>query len=441
MTIAEVYLYGKLIGAVSLQDNEQYAEFAYTEEFANSGIELSPLMMPLREGAIYRFVTLNPESFYGLPGMLADSLPDSFGQSIVDEWLARQGRTRASFNAVERLCYTGQRGMGALEYKPATGLDLETSKTVQIDSLVKLASDIMARRNDVSIRYDSDAINDQALSQIMTIGTSAGGARAKAIIAWNKETHEIKSGQINAGKGFEYYLIKFDGVKENRDKEEADGEGYTNIEYAYYLMAIAAGVKMSECSLLPDRRLNHFMTKRFDRTKDGGKIHMQTLAGLAHYDFKQAGANSYEQVFGIIRKLNLGKDTTEQFYTRLVFNVLGMNMDDHVKNISFLMDRDGKWALSPAYDIAFAYNKDGDWTSKHQMKVNGKQDDIDMDDLLACAKTVEIKEKRAIAIINQVILQVKNWENYAKKAQVPQDRKEYISKLLQQNLEKFQGLE
>lgn len=204
-------------------------------------------------------------------------------------------------------------------------------------------------------------------------------------------------------------------------------------------MATAAGVTMSECSLLPDQRLNHFMTKRFDRTKDGGKIHMQTLAGLAHYDFKQAGANSYEQVFGIIRKLNLGKNTTEQFYTRLVFNVLGMNMDDHVKNISFLMDRVGKWSLSPAYDISFAHNKNGDWTSKHQMKMNGKQDDICMDDLLACAKAVEIKEKRAKAIIHQIILQVKNWEDYAERAQVPQDRKVYISELLQQNLKNILG--
>lgn len=439
MTVAEVHMYGTLIGVVTLQDNEKYAEFEYAPSFVESGIELSPIMMPLKKGRVYQFQTLALESFFGLPGMIADSLPDSFGQAIIETWLSQQGRDISSFNAVERLCYTGKRGMGALEYVPAMGEANEDSQTLYLDSLVKLASEIMTNRENISIKYkDSEFIDKDTFSHIMQIGTSAGGARAKAIIAWNKETHEIKSGQIDAGEGFKYYIIKFDGIENNRDKEDLDGEGFTNIEYAYYLMAKDAGIEMSDCELLHDGNLNHFLTRRFDRTENGGKIHMQTLAGLAHYDFKKDGINSYEQVFRIMRKLRIGVAEQNQFFARMVFNIFAMNHDDHVKNISFLMDRNGTWSLSPAYDMTFSYNPNGRWTSKHQMMINGKRDKINLTDILACAYNNNIKESVAIKIINTIKESVSRWEEYADRAAVKDERKIIINTFLQNNIKEVE---
>ena len=293
-TVAEVKLWGRTIGAVALEDGSETATFEYDRAFIGSGIEVAPLTMPLSD-RLYSFPALPRITFHGLPGLLADSLPDKFGNALINAWLARQGRTPESFNAVERLSYIGSRGMGALEFVPALGPVARRSSRIEVEKLVELASDILTRRNNLQLSLD----DDNALKDILRVGTSAGGARAKAVIAWNPQTNEVRSGQVKAGKGFEYWLMKFDGVSGNRDKELEDPKGYGAIEYAYYRMAIDAGIEMSPCRLFEENGRRHFMTRRFDRLEGGEKLHMQSLCGLAHYDFNQAGAYAYEQVLQV----------------------------------------------------------------------------------------------------------------------------------------------
>jgi len=437
MTSAEVYLWGTLIGIVMLRDNEQYAEFEYAPAFTKSGIELSPIMMPLKEGKVYKFPMLSQESFMGLPGLLADSLPDSFGQAIISAWLVKQGRGTGSFNAVEQLCYTGARGMGALEYIPSTSEMFNKNETIYVNSLVDLASEIIENRENVSVKFSVDKKDENSFAQIMQIGTSAGGARAKAIIAWNKNTGEVRSGQMNAGEDFKYYLLKFDGIKKNRDREAPDGEGYTKIEYAYYLMAKAAGIEMSECELLHDHGLSHFITKRFDREDNGRKLHMLSLGAIAHYDYRMDGSYSYEQALMIMRRLGLDNLAKEQLFRRMIFNWYAMNHDDHVKNISFLMDRTGTWSLAPAYDITYSYNPDGRWTSQHQMTINGKRKDITKEDILECATNVGIKKASAKEMMEEIFSAVNQWEKFADAAKVDKERIELISKTLMDNGKKI----
>jgi serine/threonine-protein kinase HipA len=335
-TVAAVKLWGRHIGAVSQQDDRDYAAFQYQPDFAASGIEISPIVMPLAN-RVYAFPELPRETFRGLPGLLADSLPDRFGNALIDAWLTQQGRSPASFNAVERLCYTGTRGMGALEFEPVTGPDAEESERVEIAALVELASRVLARESGVRGSLTAK-VERASLARILEVGTSAGGARAKAVIAWNPLTNEVRSGQIEAGTGFEYWLLKFDGVRGNRDRELEDPAGYGAIEYAYYEMAVSAGISMNPCRLLEENNRRHFMAKRFDR-RDGGKIHMQTLGALGHYDYNSAGAYSYEQAFALMRQLGLSTHELEQQYRRMTFNIVARNQDDHVKNIAFLMNR------------------------------------------------------------------------------------------------------
>ncbi|MCF0144918.1 MAG: type II toxin-antitoxin system HipA family toxin, partial [Firmicutes bacterium] len=397
MTAAEVILWGTTIGTVLFNDETGFATFEYDRNFIKSGIELSPIAMPLSE-RLYTFPELPVNSFRGLPGMLADSLPDKFGNAVIDSWLKSRGRTPESFNAVERLCYTGKRGMGALEFVPALGPAYTENEPVEIDAMVKLAEDILSERENLHIAEGSNA-----MSQILQAGTSAGGARAKAIVAWNEKTGDIRSGQISAGEDYEYWLIKFDGLENNKDKEENDGPQHTRIEYAYYLMAKAAGISMSECRLYKENGRHHFMTKRFDRIgENGDKLHMQSLGAIAHFDYNSPGAYSYEQAAKAMRKLKTGKEDFSQLYRRMVFNAFALNCDDHVKNISFLMDRRGNWSLSPAYDVTYAYNPGGRWTSSHQMSINGKRSKITKVDLLACAEAMDLKTKEAEAIIRDV---------------------------------------
>ena len=415
-TIAEVLLWGRSIGAVSLEDDRQTAAFQYEPTFAQSGIQVSPIAMPLSIQT-YTFPALAHGTFHGLPGLLADSLPDKFGNALIDAWLATQGRNPESFNAVERLCYTGARGMGALEFRPASGPATSHSQTVQIDSLVELAGEILSRRNTLRASF-SHTEKAAALGDILRVGTSAGGARAKAIIAWNPITNEVRSGQISAGDGFEYWLLKFDGVSENRDRELADPKGYGAIEYAYYQMASAAGIEMNECRLLEECGRRHFMTRRFDRTTDDKKRHMQSLGALAHYDFNAAGTYSYEQNFLVMRRLQLPMAAIEEQFRRMTFNIIARNQDDHVKNIAFLMDKSGHWSLSPAFDLTYSYNPDGAWTSVHQMSMNGRRDNFTLDDFRACAKTISMKRGRAEAIVDQVRSAVLRWNDFATHAGV-----------------------
>ena len=427
-TPAEVKMWGSRIGAITLEDNQQTASFQYDPDFAQSGIEVSPLMMPL-SGRVYSFPSLAKESFHGLPGLLADSLPDRFGNTLIDAWLASQGRDSKSFNAIERLCYTGSRGMGALEFFPAQGPKPTNHHLLQVDRLVKLASEILTHRDSLQTNFTEEA-DAKAMKDILRVGTSAGGARAKAVIAWNPKTNKVRSGQTNADKGFEHWLIKFDGVSNNRDKELADPMGYGVIEYAYSKMAADCGIKMSDCRLFEEGGRRHFMTRRFDRLVGGDKLHMQSLAAMSHLDFNQAGAHSYEQAFDAMRRLELPASSTAQMYRRMVFNIIARNQDDHVKNIAFLMDRNGNWSLSPAYDMTYSYQPSGKWTSNHQMTVNGKRDNFAMEDFLESGKAALLKRGQAKRILNETRQVVSRWRDYADQVGVKPDQRDKIQKTL-----------
>ncbi len=423
-SVAEVRLWGRTIGAVSLADGDDVASFEYDPAFVDSGIEVSPLVMPLAR-RVYRFPQLSRQTFHGLPGLLADSLPDRFGNALIDAWLATQGRSPESFNALERLCYTGERGMGALEFIPAIGPQARRANQIQIDQLVELASEVLSQRNNLRASF-ADAHKAQALADILRVGTSAGGARAKAVIAWNPASNEVRSGQVSAEEGFEYWLLKFDGVTGNRDKELEDPRGYGVIEYAYYLMAKDCGIRINECRLFEEGGRQHFMTRRFDRLPNGEKRHMQSLCALAHYDFNLAGAYSYEQALQVIRQLGLPMRAIEEQFRRMVFNIVARNQDDHVKNIAFLMDKFGNWSLSPAFDMTFSYNPSGSWTARHQMTLNGKRDNFRLDDFKACEKTVAMKRGRAETIVREVQAVVTRWRDYATTAGVPETWREQI---------------
>lgn len=427
-TVAEVRLWGRSIGAVSLGDDDAVAAFEYDAAFARSGIEISPLAMPLST-RVYRYPELPRATFYGLPGLLADSLPDKFGNALINAWLATQGRSPASFNAIERLCYIGERGMGALEFAPAIGPKARQANQIQIDKLVELASEVLTQRTELRTSF-ADASREQALTDILRVGTSAGGARAKAVIAWNPSTHEVRSGQIPAGEGFEYWLLKFDGVKGNRDKELDDPQGYGVIEYAYYKMARDCGIDISKCRLFEENGRRHFMTRRFDRLAGGEKLHMQSLCALAHYDFNLAGAYSYEQALLVIRQLGLPMRAIEEQFRRMTFNIVARNQDDHVKNIAFLMNKAGEWSLSPAFDMTYSYNPAGSWTASHQMTLNSKREDFSMDDFKACAKTASMKRGRAETIVGEVKDVVSRWRDYADEAGVPVAMRDQVQRTL-----------
>lgn len=431
-TLAEVKLWGRTIGAVSLENGADVAAFQYTPDFAVSGIELSPIVMPLGN-RVYRFSSLPRNTFHGLPGLLADSLPDTFGNALIDAWLATQGRLPADFNAVERLCYTGARGMGALEFAPAAGPGARPAEKIEIEALVQLASDVLTQRNHLQASF-ADASRAESLQDILRVGTSAGGARAKAVIAWNRDTNEVRSGQAASGAGFDYWLLKFDGVAGNKDKELDDPKGYGAIEYAYSLMARAAGVTMNECRLLEENGRRHFMTRRFDRLPGGAKLHAQSLCALAHFDYNAPGAYAYEQALLVIRQLKLPMAAVEQQFRRMAFNVIARNQDDHVKNIAFLMDQGGNWSLSPAFDMTYSYNPAGIWTAQHQMSLNGKRDGFSLEDFRACAKSALMKRGRAETLVDEVRAAVADWPQYAEAARVTEAWRDQIQRTLRLDL-------
>ena len=419
MTVAAVELWGTRIGAVALTDSNGVASFEYEPSFLASGIQLAPLMMALA-ARVYSFPELQRRTFRGLPGLLADSLPDRFGNNLINAWLARQGRTPESFDAVERLCYTGQRGMGALEFKPVQGPSAQTSGAIQIAELVALASEILSQQQGLATSFQGPE-REEALQTILRVGTSAGGARAKALIVWNASTGEVRSGQLEAPPGFSHWLLKFDGVSGNKDRELEDPQGYGLIELAYSRMARAAGITMTDCRLLEENGRQHFMTRRFDRDDAGNKLHMQSLGALAHFDYNEPGSYSYEQAFLVMQQLQLPIQALEEQYRRMVFNLIARNQDDHVKNIAFLMDRDGQWSLSPAFDITWSFNPAGDWTATHQMSVNGKRDQFTRADLLAVGRSAQLKRGRAEAIAEEVIAAVRDWPLYAAEANVREE--------------------
>lgn len=429
MATTEIKLWGKTIGAASWNEQKEIAYVEYTRDFIRSGIQVSPFMMPLTE-RIYSFPALNKNTFQGLPGLLSDSLPDKYGNALIDSWLAREGRSKIDFDPVSRLCYIGTRGMGALEYFPTLGPAAEQSKKLDVDALVRLASDILSQRNQLKGSLNSE--ESDTLSDILRIGTSAGGARAKALIAWNLETNEIRSGQVDAGKDFSYWLLKFDGVSGNGDKELHDPKGYGLIEYAYSMIAKQAGINMEECRLFSENHRHHFMTRRFDRTITGEKIHMQSLCALKHYDFNLAGGYSYEQALLTMMELGLPRESLEEQFRRLVFNVVGRNQDDHTKNIAFLMDKAGNWRLSPAFDLTYSYNPDGQWTSTHQMSINGKRDGFERRDLEACAQVATLSKIKVAHIIDEVSSAFSKWPEIAAEVGIGKKRANTIQSTFRQ---------
>ena len=431
MNAGEVTLWGATVGFVAWDQQKNYAAFEYDKTFLESGIQLAPMMMPLAS-EIYAFPTLNKATYKGLPGMLADSLPDKFGNDVINQWLAETGRTPESFNAVERLMYVGTRGMGALEFQPAINENTNDALSLNIEELVELSSTILTLKSaqQFELNTDNTASNVDGLSKILAVGTSAGGARAKAIIAWNESTNQVRSGQIDAGDGYSYWLLKFDGVSNNKDKELADPKGYGRIEYAYHLMALDAGISMSQCRLMEEHGRAHFMTKRFDRTENGQKLHMQSLCALGHHDFNSPGATSYEQAFLMCNQLGLGMAAKEQLFLRMVFNVLAYNRDDHSKQISFLMDKSGQWQLSPAYDVTYSFNPNGEFTNSHQMVINRKRKAINDEDFLSVAKRQGLNASAAKRLINNVRAATTQWYNHADTAGVDYRKKTMIGELI-----------
>lgn len=421
--IAQIYLWDVYVGALNWNPQTQVGEFEYTPEFVRTGLEISPVHMPLRADYIYVFQGLDRETFKGLPSILADSLPDDFGNALIDAWLAQQGRSKATFTPVERLLYQGERGMGALEYRPALATERDKAESIQIDALVRLASEVLSDRESIAERLNAHdpSVDDAALQHLIQIGTSAGGARAKAVIAIDGQG-EIRSGQVTAPPGFEYWLLKFDVAKDS--KLLADSQGYGRIEYAYHLMAKAAGINMTECRLLEEGGRAHFMTKRFDRTAEGEKIHVATLCALDHADFRKPGQYSYAEAFGVMRALRISRDGAEQFYRRMVFNLVARNQDDHTKNTAFMMDTDGTWYLTPAYDVSYSYLPGSFWVDTHQMTVNGKRDDFTLDDLMSVASQVRGMDARRI--IKEVCEAVAQWPRFAREAGVPATASERI---------------
>jgi serine/threonine-protein kinase HipA len=405
--VAKVNMFGLPVGTFRWDERYDVARFEYDSSFIGRGLEPSPLMMPVREGRVYSFAGIDRETYKGLPGMLADSLPDTYGRAMFDRWLALTGRT--SSNPIETLCFLGKRCMGALEFEPAMDITYDPNALFEIDSLVKVASDALAEKSSFGVNLNDD--KKAAIAEILRLGTSAGGQRAKAIIAYNKETGEVRSGQVEAPTGFDYYLIKLDGVSATVGFKATNN--YGRMEYSFYKLAKACGIDMTDCSLIEENGRAHFLTKRFDRI-NGKKIHMQTLCGIAHFDYRIHRAYSYEQAFNVMRALRLPYAAAQEMFRRIVFNVVVRNLDDHTKNISFLMGEDGIWRLSPAYDIG---NPKGGWTATHQMSINGKFDDITRQDLMTFAHQNNIKD--ATMIIDEIVEVASHWQDLAEECDVP----------------------
>ena len=417
MTTATVKLWQTPIGYISMNRGERFARFEYDPEFATKGIELAPLMMPVRTRHIYQFTDLPIHAFHGLPGLLADSLPDKYGNRLIDIWLAQTGRPSSDFNAVDRLCYTGTRGMGALEFEPASSTDNTGDQEVAVEQLLELASMAFADKSVLDTQLSANN-GKQALLDILSVGTSAGGARAKAVIAFNPKTKQVRSGQLNLPAGFEHWLIKFDGVKFNGDWGVSDPVGYGLLEYSYYQIALRCGITMAESRLFSENNRHHFMTRRFDRDAEAGKIFMQTLAAVAHFDYFASGYYSYEQLFMVMKQLRIPAASIEQQFRRVLFNLVGCNQDDHVKNFAFTMDRRGQWDISPAYDLCHA--EGSDFTRHHQLSINGKTHGFTLADLKHLAAYAGLPRGREKRILAEVLDAFAGWHDLAKELDIPQ---------------------
>jgi serine/threonine-protein kinase HipA len=411
ITTAFIHIWGHRVGAIAWNNSTGTAGFEYDSSFRQLGLELSPLKMPLNRNAVFSFPELrNSNTFKGLPGLLADVMPDKYGNAIINSWLQKNNRPSNSLNPVEILCFIGKRGMGALEFEPHHAETEMQDVDLEISSLVHIAEQILQERQDFNSLFSKT--DDKHLYDLLKIGTSAGGARAKAVIAFNPKTKQVRSGQAEIPKGFEHWLFKFDGVM---DQQFGASSGYGRVEMAYYLMAKAAGITMQECQLFEENGRAHFMTKRFDRVGNE-KLHMQSFCGLQHYDFNEVNSFSYEQLFETMRLLGLPYTDARQLFTRMVFNVMARNCDDHTKNFAFLMDKNGKWSLSPAFDVCHAYRPNSPWVSQHALSIEGKRTDFDVKDFINLATKMNIK--KPLEMIEQVRNAVGDWQKYAKEVDV-----------------------
>lgn len=421
---AYVYIWNTLVGAIAWDPTTLGAIFEFDPGFATKDWDLAPIKMPLgnikRGERIYSFPELNTETYHGLPGLLADSLPDKFGTTVLNAWLVSQGRTLSSVNPVERLCYVGKRGMGALEFVPALPGAADTATKLEIEHLVNLAELVLNQRDEFTAKLKEGT--EKGLTDIIKVGTSAGGARAKAIIAYNPLTKEVRSGQVAAPKGFSHWIIKFDGLE---DASLGSPKGFGRIEMAYHKMAVDCEINMTECQLYEENGRAHFMTRRFDRVEGKGKLHVQSLCAIAHFDFSLISAYSYEQAFATMRQMRLSYQAADQLYRRMVFNVLARNCDDHTKNIAFTMTKKGEWSLAPAFDLTHSFNPEGLWTSRHNLSINGKREKITKDDLLSVGKEMNIRN--SLTIIELVSQIVNNWKKYALETGVDHKQIQQIS--------------
>lgn len=431
-SIADVIYKGDKVGVVVWERYHQIATFQYTTNFIQQGLELAPLMMPLRK-APYQFPNIH-ESYSGLPGLLADCLPDTYGNTLIDDWLRSQGRSPSEFTPVERLCYIGSRGMGALEFRPAMRSEATKAEQVDVARLVDLAAKVLANRKGLSVELDPEGLND-----ILRVGTSAGGARAKAVVAWNKTTNEVLSGQTQAPEGFQQWLMKFDGISESFDGIR-DPQGYGKIEYAYSLMAAEARIEMTQCRLYKEGGRAHFMTRRFDRPEDGDKLHYASLFGIAHMNYSAPGthSHSYENYFETIESLNIASKYQLEAFRRMVFNVLGCNKDDHTKNFGFLLNQSGQWQLAPAFDVTYAHNPlPGKWTASQQMSICGKRTNITLTDMITAARNCNVATKPKLkAEVDRVISALQLWPEAAAKAEATEKQMEQIETTINKQISK-----
>jgi len=415
---AEIKLWGELVGAVRWDPQQQLATFQYSPAFLKKEWDIAPIKMPITEGLrIFSFPELRKgkndsvDTFKGLPGLLADALPDRYGNQLINLWLAKNGRPADSMNPVEQLCFIGTRSMGALEFEPAQ-IAPQNSFDIEISSLVESAHKMLSKKAQLNTNLNDD--EEKALTEVLKVGTSAGGARPKAVIAYNEKTGAVKSGQTTIPKDFEHWLLKLDGVS---DVQFGETHGWGRVEYAYYLMAKDAGIAMMDSKLLEENGRAHFMTKRFDR--DGNtKHHIQTWCGIQHYDYNNLYGYSYEQLFQTMRVLRLTYPEAEEMFRRMVFNVLSTNYDDHTKNFSFRLKQNKQWELAPAYDVCYSYDPTNIWVSQHTISINGKHKHITQSDLMTIAKANNIKKGEDI--IKDISKVVANWESYAKKVNVEQ---------------------
>ena len=428
--LAEVRLWGEQVGALAYDPLSSISTFEYAPGWLHKGVDIAPLHMPLSPGK-FQFPGLNPETYKGLPAVFADTLPDDFGNAVINAWLARQGRDVDTFTSLERLLYTGHRGMGALEFEPAIATVNTAAEQIELASLVAMAQQILDQRARLTANIQTEELNNHAMTALFQVGTSAGGARAKALVAVNKDRTQLRSGQIDAPSGFEHYLLKFDGVEEHKVNSEVFGDpkGFGRMEYAYYLMARDVGINVSPSELLMEGERAHFMTKRFDRVGNR-KRHYVSLCAMDHADYKKPGAYSYEQLLAVARRLQLPRSDAIEIFRRMVFNVIARNHDDHTKNTGFVLDSiNSSWQLAPAFDLAYSYKKSSPWVNSHQMSLNGRRDNFSKEDLLAVASLIGNFKKESLQIIDEVIAVVSNWNDYANKAEVFEE----LSQVIKQN--------